>query len=633
MAFIQGYWADASNKMGLAFGTGGTTSSNGTTSLTLYGSGNATLSGDLTVGTGGTLSGNQFTNGGLVKFTINNAAPITGANTDYGLLGTSGGYVSGASTYTGFLFNFHDVPQGKLVISRSAGMNDATAVLDVRKSDRTTSAFYVTPSGIVYASNNIGIATTTPSYPLDVVGTAQFSQPVLVGTPTANSHAVNKGYLDSALSGISTSSQWSPTSTGIYYSSGKVGIGTATPGAQLHIVTTGVADNLKLDTSGAAGVAGLSLATQGSVKGYWALAAHTGDYILDAVAGDMAFRVESPGKILFGQGGTYSTMAVAGKRIGIGTASPSATLHISSSTGSSNEWITGAASGSAQMMLGQDGSSGNYTEIIRYGNSVSSYPGKFIIANQGHDILFSTTGYNPEFYIKNGGYVGLSTTTPSFTLDVVGTGQFSQPVLVGTPVANGHAATKSYVDGLFTNPTFLGTALFDGITVSGTSTLNGNISTNGAFVSNINMNGNNITGVNKLTVSTIDPVYTIGEQKYATYVSDSIGIKVVASGKGSASLSNAYVIDFKNATKGSDEWLFWQTIREGNNMADVTVLLTPEGTNAALWYELKPTVGQVLIHSSKTTKFSYQLSAPRHDANEWGNTTNTNEKGITLPLR
>ena len=42
---------------------------------------------------------------------------------------------------------------------------------------------------------------------------------------------------------------------------------------------------------------------------------------------------------------------------------------------------------------------------------------------------------------------------------------------------------------------------------------------------NLNMNGKDISGVNKLYVTTIDPVYQIGGVKYATYVSNTIGQK------------------------------------------------------------------------------------------------------------
>ena len=77
-------------------------------------------------------------------------------------------------------------------------------------------------------------------------------------------------------------------------------------------------------------------------------------------------------------------------------------------------------------------------------------------------LLLSTTDVNSSgnlritgagvHYISTGN-VGIGTTTPAYKLDVRATGPsyFDQPVFVGTPTANGHAATKNYVDSLI-NP-------------------------------------------------------------------------------------------------------------------------------------------------------------------------------------
>src|SRR3989338_7652519 len=50
-----------------------------------------------------------------------------------------------------------------------------------------------------------------------------------------------------------------------------------------------------------------------------------------------------------------------------------------------------------------------------------------------------------QLYLLPGGNVGIGI-SPSYKLDVSGTGNFTGTVIVGTPTASGHAATKSYVD-------------------------------------------------------------------------------------------------------------------------------------------------------------------------------------------
>ncbi|MEW6617217.1 MAG: hypothetical protein AB1333_02240, partial [Patescibacteria group bacterium] len=257
-------------------------------------------------------------------------------------------------------------------------------------------------------------------------------------------------------------------------------------------------------------------------------------------------------------------------------------------------------------------------------------------ASDGTLLLNRPTGGDIAFYENNGvaqmiikatsGNVGIATSTPLYTLSVNGTGSFNQPVFVGTPTNASHAATKSYVDSIVGGGA--GTGSFSTLTVSGTSTFNGNIWFGGAAYSSLNMNGNNITGINKITASVIDPIYSINGVKYATYGSDTIGIKTEIFGKESLTQIALgkwqAVIDFGNLQKGSDLWLFWQAINEGKNMKDMVIALTPE-FDGRVWYELHPNEKQIVIYGqmtgvkSQNPIVSYHIAAPRHDAKEWGN--------------
>lgn len=116
------------------------------------------------------------------------------------------------------------------------------------------------------------------------------------------------------------------SSNNALFEGNSVGIGTTNPGALLEISTTGTANNLKLNST-SNGVSGLSVATDGTIKGYWALARSAGQYFSDAAAGDMAFRSES-NKILFGQGSGASTMTINAGNVGIGTTNPTQKLQV-----------------------------------------------------------------------------------------------------------------------------------------------------------------------------------------------------------------------------------------------------------------------------------------------------------------
>ncbi len=197
--------------------------------------------------------------------------------------------------------------------------------------------------------------------------------------------------------------------------------------------------------------------------------------------------------------------------------------------------------------------------------------------------------------------------------------------------------------------------------VSGTFRATGNWSLGGAAQTNLNMNGQNISGVNKLTVTSIDPLYHIGDATYATYVADTIGYKVETFGKLTLSSSSEYqvssskygggarylipdtvysaAIDFNKAERGSDLWLFWQTIQEGKNMKDIGVYLTPNFPGQ-VWYEIDPAQEQVIIYglpsarsAGEDLEVSYHLVAPRYDASEWPNIVPTTESGTILPMR
>jgi len=126
-----------------------------------------------------------------------------------------------------------------------------------------------------------------------------------------------------------------PTSSIDISASGKVGVGTASPSAMVHVLTSNSADGIWIDgtTSPA-----LRMLTSSSAKASLGLATTTGSWSADAGANDIVLRTESTSnKILFNAnaGASAATMVVSNTGVGIGTASPSAQLAIVNGVSSS----------------------------------------------------------------------------------------------------------------------------------------------------------------------------------------------------------------------------------------------------------------------------------------------------------
>lgn len=142
-------------------------------------------------------------------------------------------------------------------------------------------------------------------------------------------------------------------------------------------------------------------------------------------------------------------------------------------------------------------------------------------------------------------------------------------------------------------------------------------------------------GSGKIDVGTVDPVYSIGGEKYATYMAGMIGVKEETTGNVKTTEyvpGHGYrqVIDFTAQEKGSDLWLFSKATDLKKHISDMVILLSA-ANNARAWYTVDPNDYTLSIYTSRPTSVSYRLTAPRFDADLWTNyNTNPESTGFLI---
>ena len=245
----------------------------------------------------------------------------------------TGFHYSDLSIYGGVAIGTYSLstaaPANSLIVSGNVGIGEASPASKLSVSGGATiGASYdttVAPTNGLLIQGNVGIGTTTPATALDVIGTV--SATAFVGD-------------GSGLTGID-SGLWTASSTDIYYTSGNVGIGDATPAAPL---TVGNGDLFKVNSSGAI-TSSSGITSSGSVtfSGLTAnrLVSTGAGGILETMitSGQAAASVSNEtgsGQLVFGTSPTFngsinfpgSGIWNSGGNVGIGTTTPATALDV-----------------------------------------------------------------------------------------------------------------------------------------------------------------------------------------------------------------------------------------------------------------------------------------------------------------
>lgn len=332
------------------------------------------------------------------------------------------------------------------------------------------SSQWTTGSGLIYYNGgNVSIGTTTSSSSLMVVSSAQTNPVEGLFAQYSNTNVStvlqnNQGlWAFSVMNSSNPGNLWITPNTSftnpaiVVAANGNVSIGTATTTAPFTVAANGggsqtgpVFRNLDTSTSDNNQV-WLRLATYNDVGNGFIIGKTVNSSPTWGGAGYVWNAESAP--IIFATSNVEKMRLTAAGYLGIATTSPTANLTV---IGTAN--IGTAYTPSIPERLVVNGgririfaAADQYALVLgRTETGASYFEG---ISNSGTpDLIFSNNGGTERARLTDSGNLGVGSTAPVYKLDVTGTGQFTQPIIVGTPTASNHAATKAYVDAATLHP-------------------------------------------------------------------------------------------------------------------------------------------------------------------------------------
>ena len=357
--------------------------------------------------------------------------------------------------------------QGTVATPPYAFTTDVTSGMFLPAASNLALATNATERVRILPSGNVGIATPTPGFTLDVSGTANVSGNLSVGSiTTAGGGFSVPGNLTGAI--IRASSNGTPAvpvytfsndlSSGLFIpftsglgfatagrermtitSTGRVGIGNQDPLTTLDVTgTANISGNLSV---GSITTAGGGFSVPGNLTGGIIRASSNGTAALPAYtfSNDLFSGTFLPAvsNLAFTTAGV-ERMRITNANVGIGTTTPANTLDVSGTARISSTLSAGATTVSS-LDAGAIITTGNLTgAIIRTSSNGTAAVPAYTFSNDLSSGMFLpspnslawTTVGNERMRITSSG-VGIGTTTPANTLDVTGTARITSTLSAG----------------------------------------------------------------------------------------------------------------------------------------------------------------------------------------------------------
>lgn len=254
----------------------------------------------------------------------------------------------------------------------------------------------------VSKSGYVGVGTTTPTYPLYVLGTVSFSTSTGAGSPTGSGQAVTKGYVDSILGG----GVGSGTANQTLRNNGSGWIASPLLVNDNINVGIGITPTVKLDVYNAA--------PSGNIVSYFQSGSSAGFLTLGASDASWNFGSTGSGLQFYNNNNSSYRMTITNAgNVGVGTASPSATLDVQGT--------------------------GNFVSLTAANPTSAAHAG----TKSYVDSLFSSVwalGSSNSMYSGNSGNVGIGISAPQTKLEVIG-GVRAAGIQIGTSTKSGYALT------------------------------------------------------------------------------------------------------------------------------------------------------------------------------------------------